>query len=67
MIRTGLPERLTSLRKPFGREAWGQRHVRTASEGLLCPLLCHCKKKIALDPVFFLKAPRGPGILPETL
>ena len=66
-IRTGLPERLTSLRKPFGRAAWGQRHVRTASAGYVRPLLCHCKKKIALDPVFFLKAPRRPGILPETL
>lgn len=64
--RTGLPERLTSLRKPFGRVgAGGQRHVRTASAAAYTPSRLPRKAENRGGPNFFLSPGGMPGNGPE--
>ena len=73
--RTGLPERLTSLRKPCAAVtrsvcasggarrvpwAWGQRHVRTASGAHICPPRRDAKEKCGRGRNFFQRPARRP-------
>src|SRR4051794_35969892 len=78
--RTGLPERLTSLRKPCAAVtrylaplwrsagvpwAWGQRHVRTASEAAYRPHPLPCKAENRPRPDFFPATLAGGRKLPR--
>src|SRR4051812_35659397 len=80
MTRTGLPERLTSLRKPCAAVtrylaplwrsagvpwAWGQRHVRTASGAAYRPHPLPCKAENRPRPDFFPATLAGGRKLPR--